>query len=402
MSISISPRPPVRVAVVAPRYPPDVGGLENYARWVATSLAGDDDFDVVVISTHPGWRTTTEMLDGIEVIRLGAGLVLSNSPLNPWWAFQLRRLLRRHDIDVINAHSPVPFLADMAVAVAGRRPVIMTYHAGSMVKGESRWVDRLLRVYESVVLPELFRRSEILIAVSPIALTYRTGRSVVIPPGVDIDLFHPPASDVDRDHHVLFVGRVEQASLWKGLHILIDALPAMLERDPGVVLEIVGDGDAVPLMKERADALGVAEHVSWHGRLSHAELAAVLRRVSVTVLPSLTESESFGMTLIEAMASGCPVVGSDVGGIPFVIRDGVDGLLVPPGDVDALAASVMSLVSDPVRARRMGRAGRAAAEDTWDWKRQTQVMFDQVHAAVGLKELPAAKLETSRARRIPT
>lgn len=377
---------PLRVAVVAPRYPPDVGGLENYARWVATSLAADEAFEVVVISTHPGWRTRTDQQDGLQVIRLGAGLVLSNSPLNPWWPFQLRRLFWRHSIDVVNAHSPVPFLADMAVAAAGRRPVVMTYHSGSMVKGESQLVDRLLRTYERLVLPWLFKRSTELVAVSPVAMTHHTGRAVVIPPGVDTVQFHPPPVGAAREPHVLFVGRVELSSRWKGLHVLIDALPAMVEQDPSVVLEVVGDGDALPEMKARADALGVAEHVRWHGRLSHSDLAEVLRRVSVTVLPSLTESESFGMTLIEAMASGCAVVGSDVGGIPFVIRDGVDGLLVPPGDVEALVTTVMTLIQDPVLAGRLGQAGRAAAEDTWDWSRQTQLTFDRIRAAAGVKE----------------
>jgi glycosyltransferase involved in cell wall biosynthesis len=70
------------------------------------------------------------------------------------------------------------------------------------------------------------------------------------------------------------------------------------------------------------------------------------------------------------MASGCPVVGSDVGGIPFVVRDGVDGLLVPPGDADALADALGAVLTDDVRAEELGRAGREAALERWDWARQ--------------------------------
>ena len=89
----------------------------------------------------------------------------------------------------------------------------------------------------------------------------------------------------------------------------------------------------------------------------------------MTVLPSLTESESFGMTLVEAMACGCPVVGSDVGGIPFVVRDGVDGLLVPPGDPAALADALAGVLTDPARAAPSGRRPRGRPA-RWDWSRQ--------------------------------
>jgi len=121
--------------------------------------------------------------------------------------------------------------------------------------------------------------------------------------------------------------------------------------------------------------------ITWHGAVDHESLPAFYDRAAVTVLPSLTEAESFGMTLVEAMATGCPVVGSAVGGIPHVIRHGEDGLLVPPGEPDALAEAVAALMLDPVRRRDLAAAGRQAAESRWDWKHQEKRMISVLREA---------------------
>ena len=339
------------VAVVSPRFPPDAGGVEEYAAWVAETLqrAGHR---VTVITTGPGPASH----HGIPVIRLGAWLTVSNTPLNPLWWWQLRRLLTRLDVDVVNAHAPVPGLADVAAFISPV-PVVLTYHAGSLVKGDN-WVDPLLRAYERHVLPRVFARCRELIAVSPVSLAHATGRAHVIPPGVDTDLFSP--TDEPRTRTVLYVGRVERTSRWKGLQVLVDSLTRLRELVPGVRLEIVGDGDDVVPLQKRAAELGVADLVDWRGRVDHDALPSYYRRAGVTVLPSLTESESFGMSLAEALACGCPVVGSAVGGIPFVVRDGDDGLLVPPGDPVALADALAAVLTDPPR----------PGPSRWDWKQQ--------------------------------
>lgn len=358
------------IAVVAPRYT-EVGGMQTYARRVVTWLEARDATDVVVISSHPGWRMRTAAHDGVPVILLGTWLTLSNTPVNPLWFWQLRRLFRRLGIDVVNAHSPVPFLADMAVLAAGRRPTVLHYHAGSLVKGVGGVVDLVLRLYEQFVLPRVFARATRLIAVSPVASAVHTGRATVIPPGVDTSVFRPAAVP-GRAASIVFVGRLETTSRWKGVQVLVDAFAKVRAERPDVHLELVGDGDDVPGLMARAQALGVADAVRHYGALAPEGVSAVLQCAGVAVLPSLTEAESFGMTLIEAMAAGCPVVGSRVGGIPHVIRDGVDGLLVPPGDADALAQALLGVLSEPAYATRLAAAGRAAAKGTWDWRHQKE------------------------------
>lgn len=357
----------MRVAVVTPRFPPDPGGVEQYAAWVARTLR-DGGHQVTVITTGRSRGVIEESYDGIPVIRLSTWLTLSNTPLNPLWWWQLCRLLTRLQVDVVNAHAPVPGLADVA-AFTSPAPVVVTYHAGSLVKGGHR-ADPVLRAYERRVLPRVFARAAELIAVSPVALSHATGRAHLVPPGVNCTRFSPPAPGAERERRVLYVGRVERTSRWKGLQVLVESLVRLRELVPGVRLEVVGDGDDVVPLQKLAAELGVADLVDWAGRVSHDELPSYYRRAGVTVLPSLTESESFGMTLVEAMACGCPVVGSDVGGIPFVVRDGEDGVLVPPADAEALAEALAGVLTDPARAARLGAAGRDAALSRWDWKQQ--------------------------------
>jgi glycosyltransferase involved in cell wall biosynthesis len=371
----------MRVALVTPRFPPDIGGQETYVGWVAETLRATPGCEVTVISTGTSRRTQRESYRGIPVIRLGTWATLSNTPVNPIWGVQVRRLLARLHIDVVNAHAPVPFLADIAVFTSPV-PVVLTYHSGSLVKGAGA-VDVLLRAYERHVLPRVFDRAADLIAVSPVSKAHSTGRAQLIPPGVDVELFRPPAAEDQRGQRILYVGRVERSSRWKGLQVLVDSLVRLRQLAPEVRLDVVGGGDDVGGLKARAERLGVADRIDWHGKVSHTALPRFYQEAGVTVLPSLTESESFGMTLVEAMSSGCPVVGSAVGGIPFVIRDGIDGLLVPPGDATALADALGWVLTDRGRAAALGAAGREAALSRWDWARQQARTIRVLEEAAG-------------------
>jgi glycosyltransferase involved in cell wall biosynthesis len=363
----------MKVVLVTPRFPPDIGGVERYVARLAQALRARGEHEVTVVTSHPGRGERHREVEGIEVIGLGTLATVSNTPIHPAWPIRLRRVLRRLAPDVVNAHAPVPGLADLTAYVSPA-PVVLTYHAGSLVKGGHR-ADPLLRAYERHVLPRVFDRCAALVAVSPVALSQATGRAELVPPGVDVELFTPPGAGAVREPRILYVGRVERTSRWKGLWVLVDAMAELRETLPDVRLSIVGSGDDVAPLQKRAADLGIADLIDWHGEVRHEDLPDHYRRAGVAVLPSLTESESFGMTLIEAMAAGCPVVGSRVGGIPFVVRDGVDGLLVPPGEPSALAGALASVLTDPGRCATLGEAGRRAAVDRWSWPRQEDAMI---------------------------
>ncbi len=146
---------------------------------------------------------------------------------------------------------------------------------------------------------------------------------------------------------MLFVGRLVP---YKGLDVLLKAA----QRVPATIL-IAGDGPLAEPLKAQAAAAGLGSRVQFLGHLTDKEIVANFHACDVFVLPSVTRAETFGVVQLEAMACGKPVVSTNLPtGVPWVNRHLETGLVVPPGDEDALAAALTTLVSDPAWSRRMG------------------------------------------------
>ncbi|MGW2206304.1 glycosyltransferase [Streptomyces sp. NPDC001774] len=365
------------VAVVAPYYAPHIGGVELYAHHVAHAVAADPGMRAAVITASTtGRRTSVSVEDGVPVVRLGTWTSrYVNTPVNPLWPLQLRRWLRRLRVDVVHAHAPVPGLGELAVAVSGKRPAVMTYHAGTMVKGD-RLRDRLLGCYERYALPRVFARTRALVAVSPASLASGRPGALEITPGVDVERFTPGPKASTRPRTLVYVGRLDRTSPWKGVDVLLRAFATLADELPEARLRLVGGGDAAADHAALAEDLGITDRVEFTGPLTGASLVAEMRNAAVLVLPSLTAAESFGMVLVEAMACATPVVGSDAGGIPYVITDEHTGLVVPRGDPQALAKACARVLNDGDLADRLGANGRRRAVEHYAWPALTDRYLD--------------------------
>ena len=153
---------------------------------------------------------------------------------------------------------------------------------------------------------------------------------------------------------LLFIGRLAGV---KGVPVLFEALQAIAEDFPDLHLTLIGDGPERRELELEARARGLGGRVEFAGYRSQAEVADALRDTDILVLPSF--AEGVPVVLMEAMAARVPVITSRVAGIPELVDDGQSGVLVPPGDVDALAAAIAQLLHDPERCGWMGEAGRA-------------------------------------------
>ena len=360
----------MKLVVATPYYPPHVGGAERYCREICVGLHRRHDWSVVVATSAIGAPAGVSDDEGVVVHRLPARTVLSNTPVDLSWRRRLARLVEDESPDVVVAHSPVPFMADVAALASGGRPFVLTYHAGPLAKGRLLF-DAAAAAYETLALRLLLKRAVAVVHYSPdfgrVHARLLEGKAHVVAPGVDLGQFSPNGS-APHERSVLYVGRMERSSLWKGVRHLIDAVPLVLRSVPDLTVDLVGAGDDVPSLRHYASSKGLERIVKFHGALDGPELVERYRRASLVVLPSTLAAESFGMVLLEAAACGRPAVASRVGGIPSAVLDGETGLLVPPGDVGALAEAVTTILNDDDFARSLGRraAERARAEFSWD------------------------------------
>jgi len=192
------------------------------------------------------------------------------------------------------------------------------------------------------------------------------GKIVVIPNGVEVNLFRPSA---EREKQILYVGR---QTAHKGLPYLLQAFAEFVKANEKFRLVLVGErleGGVDPSLVKLSRNLGIADKVEFTGRLLEDDVRVIMGRAECLVLPSL--AESFGMAILEAMASETPVVATNVGGIPDVVQDGLNGLLVRPADPHALAESLDQVVSDSRLRRRLIQNGVRTCRD-FSWEKVAQ------------------------------
>jgi glycosyltransferase involved in cell wall biosynthesis len=363
----------LRIAHVTATFPPYYGGTGTVCFHNALGLArlGHD----VTVFTAAGAVLEPDDPPGVTVRRLPALFRLGNAPCLPG-------LLGLGAFDVVHLHYPFYFGAEavfLRSLVRGQRYVV-TYHQDVLFAGPLRGLERL---HHRLLGRRILGRARKVLATSwDYARASRLGEMMrrvpekvgELPNGVDVERFHPGLDGGSlrahyglrqRDRVLLFVGGLDRAHYFKGVDVLLRALA----RTPGgdVRLFLVGEGDLRERYARQAAELGLADRVTFCGRVPEAELPAHYALGDLLVLPSTTLGEAFGVVLLEAMACAKAVVASHLPGVRAVVSDGEDGLLAHPGDPDDLAAKIQALLEDPARRRAMGARGRAKVEARYAW-----------------------------------
>jgi glycosyltransferase involved in cell wall biosynthesis len=362
-------------------YPPVGGGAGVATAALAQGLAARGA-EVHVLSTDPGPGVPlpAERVLGLTVHRLRCRrTALHEANMRDAASYLVaalpaaQRLVKRVRPDVAHLFFSLPTGLLLPLFRAHRVPTVISLR-GSDVPGYDPFNAGLQRAHRLLrpVTRSIWRGADEVVALSHSLrqLAAETDPSLhcsVIPNGVDVELFRPAARPRQPGGPVRCV-TVARLVERKGIDDLLHAL-ARLERGR-YHLEIIGSGPAEPALRELVARLELRAEIRFVGALDRAGVAERLRAADLFALPS--RAESFGNVFAEAMATGLPVVGTAIGGIPEFVQDGRHGLLVPPRDPGALAAAIRLLGEHPVLRSTIAARNRAHAVTHLSWEAVTQ------------------------------
>jgi phosphatidylinositol alpha-mannosyltransferase len=357
----------VRIALACPYAWDAPGGVQVHVRQLAEHLRSRGH-QVVILA--PGRSEPHD--PGVRIagapVRVPYQGTVAPIAFSPASFRRVGEVLRSFGPDVVHAHEPLVPSVAMFAALRAKVPVVATFHAHAERSA-------LLSAAAPVLRP-VWRRLRVRMAVSEAAAGFveaRFGDGVrIVPNGCDVELFAgaSPAAGLPQGRRLLWVGRLDRQ---KGFPVAVQAFAQLAEELPDLVLMVAGDGRD----RRAADDLppAVRARVAMLGRVEHGRLPGYHAAADAFVAPALGQ-ESFGIVLVEAMAAGLPVVASDIPGYREVIRAGVDGLLVPPNDPEALAAALSRVLTETSLAERLRRSGRERA-GRYDW----EVVVEEVEQA---------------------
>jgi glycogen(starch) synthase len=353
----------MRILRVAQRTYPEVTGGGAYHVHAMSRDQAAMGHDVTVLSVGERGR---DRRDGYTVVRCPDTVTLLGNELSLGVARYLRR--RADEFDIVHAHSHLYFSTNLAAAARrlGGPPLAITNHGLYSQTAPEAVFDAYLQTIGRATFDsadtvfcytgEDEQRLRELGVDSPVT---------VVPNGIDTSRFTPTGPDttlLDADGPVaLFVGRLVEG---KRPADAVAAFASTRERHPDATLAIAGDGPLREQLEEQVAARGLEPAVRFLGHVDYEQMPALYRAASVLVLPS--RAEGFPRTVLEALASGTPVVVSDLPGIESVVTD--SGIVVEPGDLDEFSHAIDELLTDESRRAEYGKAGRERVVADHDWE----------------------------------
>lgn len=338
----------LRLVLVGPAPPPAGGMAMQTMQLVELLRAAEAEVEHVQTNApyRPAWA------GGLPIVRAAFRFV---PYLHALW-----RAAGRGDVMHVMANSGWSWhlFAAPAVWVArGRRlPVVVNYRGGeaeAFLQAQASWVRVSMRRAAALFVPSGFLEG---------VFAKHGMKASVVPNVVDLSIFHPPQEPSARRRLNVLVARNLEPIY--DVATALRAFAMVLQHHPRARMTVAGTGPSGPALQDLARELGLAESVTFAGRMSRDAMAQALRESAVALNPSLVDNSP--NSVIEALASGVPVVSTRVGGVPFLVRDGESALLVPAGDARAMAASITKLLDEPTLASRLAEEGlRVAQRHAW-------------------------------------
>lgn len=367
----------MKILQVTSHFPPYRGGMETVVYYLSKGLASLGH-DVQVITSNIPKCGREENFNKFNVKRVSAYVSLFGFPV----ISSLGEVIN-NDVDIVHVHVNSPLLAETAAlgcAIKGI-PLVVTYHSDTCAREARSSLKKLWFIaeplYDCLLKSSVCRIAKKLTVSTPTYLDKSnflrkfSDKVVVIPHGVDHDRFSPNVRMGERfkaecgfsesTRIITFVGRLAP---YKGLPDLLKAFSRVLRKIEAVVLVLVGKGAEEKKLKALTFNLKIHDKVVFTGEVHDEILPNYYRMSDVLVLPSRSNAESFGLSLLEAMACGIPVVATRVGGVSYVVGEG--GILVRPNSPSELAVALeRSVTDDALRQELSGKALKESFRFTW-------------------------------------
>jgi glycosyltransferase involved in cell wall biosynthesis len=364
----------MKIAHVTATFPPYMAGTGNvcYQQVLQLSSMGHD----VTVFTSDYGGPAPQYPAGITVERWKPLVRIGNAPLLP-------QLAAIRDFDIIHLHYPFFFGAELirlVHAIRGGR-YIVTYHNNAIIPGAiGKLANRYFRVASRGILHNaervIFPTRDLYENVAGKIHTLDSEKVGIIPNGVDLAVFSGNCGNIRErlglgkgDRFILFVGALDRAHHYKGLEVALECLKKVLPDHDNLRLVVVGDGELRPHYMNLAGTYGIERNTIFTGTVrDFTELGALYAAAELVVYPTRVP-ESFGMVLVEAMASKKPVIASNVPGVREVVDDRINGLLAQPGNVDDFSDKIRYVLNNPPFGEELGQNGRKKAEERYSWER---------------------------------
>ena len=276
--------------------------------------------------------------------------------------------IKKEDINLIHSHWIIPQgLIGAVIRLITGIPHIVSIHGTDIHLIHSHRVAypliKIISLYSNYITTNSSYTYRLLMDI----IHQRKSNTCIIPMGIFPDEYYSNLNIDKKEKTILFIGRL---IAWKGVNHLIAAMNEVILRVHNVQLKIIGNGPARAELKQLTRMMKISSHVQFLDNIDRGQLLLHYKKADLFVLPSITvdgQTEGLGVVLLEGMASGVPVIGSNTGGIPDIIDDGVNGLLVPPGDPEALASAIMKILNNHELAEKFAQEGLRTVKERFSW-----------------------------------
>ncbi len=359
----------MRIALFTEWYLPVKGGVSSHVEGLSHELDKRGHEVTIFTKKVRGMKRPVEDIsENTRIVRISPAFPF-NFPLMPPARDEIEQFTRKEKFDIVHSHHAFTAMPLVGLSVANESgiPSVVTNHSipGGWYDIGSVWPSA-----SSLLQPIKYylNLADHAIAVSQAAADFISlfidyAPIDIIPNGIDTTRFTPDLRKDGNENQILFVGRLVHR---KGPHVLLKAFKRVLRKEPNAKLTFVGDGYMRLNLESLVHDLGISGNTEFLGDVSPEMLPSIYANAALFALPSLY-AESFGMVLLEAMSSGLPVIASRTGGVPEIIADHNEGLLVKPGSEIELASAIVDLLQDKKLRTHLASNARSKAVRGFDW-----------------------------------